>query len=155
MLVPSDGDLCEYERLSTFQEIGMLVVALRMLFGDATKCLGLVFGVALSTLLLCQQVSIFFGLLSRAASVIDDAPEADIWVMDPAVKTIEVPYPLRDTVLQRVRGVEGVGWAVPFFKASTQVRTRRGTLDNATMIGVDDVSLVGVPDRFCSARSTT
>ncbi len=45
-----------HERLSTFQEIGMLVVALRMLFGDATKCLGLVFGVALSTLLLCQQV---------------------------------------------------------------------------------------------------
>jgi putative ABC transport system permease protein len=126
----------------------MLVVALRMLFGDATKCLGLVFGVALSTLLLCQQVSIFFGLLSRSASVIDDVPEADIWVMDPAVKTIEVPYPLRDTVLQRVRGVEGVAWAVPFFKASTQVRTRRGTLDNATMIGVDDVSLVGVPDRF-------
>ncbi|NQW47321.1 MAG: hypothetical protein HQ464_06080 [Planctomycetes bacterium] len=53
----------------------MFVVALRMLFGDATKCLGLVFGVALSTLLLCQQVSIFFGLLSRAASVIDDIPE--------------------------------------------------------------------------------
>ncbi len=80
--------------------------------------------------------------------MIDDAPEADIWVMDPAVKTIEVPYPLRDTVLQRVRGVEGVAWAVPFFKASTRVRTRRGTLDNAIMIGVDDVSLVGVPDRF-------
>lgn len=126
----------------------MLVVALRMLFGDATKCLGLVFGVALSTLLVCQQVSIFFGLLSRAASVIDDVPEADIWVMDPAVKTIEVPYPLRDTMLQRVRGVAGVTWAVPFFKATTQVRTRRGTLDNAIMVGVDDVSLVGVPDRF-------
>ena len=126
----------------------MLVVALRMLFGDATKCLGLVFGVALSTLLLCQQVSIFFGLLSRAASVIDDVPEADIWVMDPAVKTIEVPYPLRDTMLQRVRGVAGVTWAVPFFKATTQVRTRRGTLASAIMVGVDDVSLVGVPDRF-------
>jgi hypothetical protein len=30
----------------------MFVFALRMLFGDATKCLGLVYGVALSTLLL-------------------------------------------------------------------------------------------------------
>ena len=38
----------------------MLRTALRMLLGDKTKCLGLVFGVAFSTLLVCQQVSIFF-----------------------------------------------------------------------------------------------
>jgi len=126
----------------------MLVVALRMLLGDRTKCLGLVFGMALSTLLVCQQVSIFFGLLARASSVISDVREADIWVMDGAVKTIDVPFPLRDTVLPRVRGVEGVAWAVPFFKAITQVRTRQGTLDNAIMLGIDDATLVGVPDAF-------
>ncbi|MEM8757857.1 MAG: ABC transporter permease [Planctomycetota bacterium] len=126
----------------------MLRTALRMLLGDKTKCLGLVFGVALSTLLVCQQVSIFFGLLGRASSVIDDVREADIWVMDPSVKTIDAPFPLRDTVLQRVRGVEGVAWAVPFFRANVQVRTREGTLENAILLGIDDASLVGVPDTF-------
>ena len=126
----------------------MLTTALRMLLGDPTKCLGLVFGVALSTLLVCQQVSIFFGLLGRASSVVSDVREADIWVMDPSVKTVDAPFPLRDTVLQRVRGVEGVEWAVPFFRANVQVRTREGTLENAILLGIDDASLVGVPDNF-------
>lgn len=126
----------------------MFRTALRMLLGDKTKCLGLVFGVAFSTLLICQQVSIFFGLLGRASSVVNDVREADIWVMDPSVKTIDVPYPLRDTVLPRVRGVEGVAWAVPFFKATVQVRTPGGTLENAVILGIDDASLVGVPDAF-------
>lgn len=126
----------------------MLRVALRMLLGDKVKCLGLVFGVAFSTLLICQQMSIFFGLLGRASSVVNDVREADIWVMDPSVKTIDVPYPLRDTELPRVRGVEGVAWAVPFFKSTVQVRTVQGTLENAIMLGIDDASLVGVPDEF-------
>ncbi|MEL7483130.1 MAG: ABC transporter permease [Planctomycetota bacterium] len=126
----------------------MFTTALRMLLGDKTKCLGLVFGVALSTLLVCQQVSIFFGLLGRASSVVTDVREADIWVMDPSVKTVDAPFPLRDTVLQRVRGVQGVEWAVPFFRANVQVRTREGTLENAILLGIDDASLVGVPDNF-------
>ncbi len=126
----------------------MYRVALRMLLGDKTKCLGLVFGVAFSTLLVCQQMSIFFGLLGRASSVVNDVREADIWVMDPSVKTIDVPYPLRALELPRVRGVEGVAWAVPFFKATVQVRTHQGMLENAIILGIDDASLVGVPDAF-------
>lgn len=126
----------------------MITVALRMLIGDKTKLLGLVFGVAFSTLLICQQVSIFFGLLGRASSVVNDVREADIWVMDPSVKTIDVPFPLRDTELGRVRGVEGVAWAVPFFKSQVQVRTRGGKLENSVILGIDDASLVGVPDEF-------
>jgi putative ABC transport system permease protein len=126
----------------------MITVALRMLLGDRTKLIGLLFGVAFSTLLICQQVSIFFGLLGRASSVVNDVREADIWVMDPAVKTIDVPYPLRDTELPRVRGIEGVAWAVPFFKSMVQVRTPAGKLENAVILGIDEATLVGVPDTF-------
>lgn len=126
----------------------MLRIALWMLLGDRTKCLGLVLGLAFSTLLICQQVSIFFGLLGRASSVVNDVREADLWVMDPSVKTIDVPYPLRSTALSLVRGVEGVAWAVPFFKATVRARTRAGDLENAIMLGIDDASLIGVPDAF-------
>jgi putative ABC transport system permease protein len=126
----------------------MIRIGLRMLLGDKAKLIGLVFGVAFSTLLICQQVSIFLGLLGRASSVINDVREADVWVMDPSVRTIDVPYPMRDTELGRVRGVEGVAWAVPFFKSIVQVRTRGGRLENAVILGVDDASLVGVPDEF-------
>ncbi len=131
----------------------MMRLGLKMLFGDPIKCLGLVLGVALCTLLICQQVSIFFGLLGRASSVVNDAAEADVWVMDPAVNTVDVPFPLRDTALARVRGVDGVAWAVPLFKQNTQVKTRRGTLENGLIVGLDDVSLVGVPDTFIMGTS--
>ncbi|MGF1573626.1 MAG: FtsX-like permease family protein [Sumerlaeia bacterium] len=126
----------------------MYSIALKMLFGDRTKYLGLVFGVTFASLLLLQQVSIFIGLLERAASVIRDVRESDVWVMDPSVKTLDVAYPLRETELSRVRGVEGVAWAVPFFKAQASVRTREGSLENSLILGVDDASLVGVPDSF-------
>ncbi|TVQ30962.1 MAG: FtsX-like permease family protein [Phycisphaeraceae bacterium] len=130
----------------------MYRTALRMLIGDKTKLLGLIFGVAFSTLLICQQVSIFAGLLGRASSVINDVRSADIWVMDPSVRTIDASYPMRDTELSRVRGVEGVAWAVPLFKSQVQVRTREGRLENAVMLGVDDASLIGVPNEFLLGR---
>jgi putative ABC transport system permease protein len=123
-----------------------------MLVGDRSKFIGLVLGVAFSCLLLLQQISIFLGLLGRASSVVADVREADIWVMDPSVTTIDVAYPLRDIEVARVRGADGVAWAVPFFKANASVRTPEGRLENAILLGVDDQSLVGVPDQFLLGR---
>lgn len=125
----------------------MYRIALKMLFGDRAKYIGLVFGVAFSTLLINQQCGIFVGLISRSASIIDDTPEANIWVMDPGVKNLDTVFPLRDTELARVRGVPGVGWAVPYFKAMATVRTRSGELESALLIGADDNSLIGIPSR--------
>ncbi len=71
----------------------MYRIALKMLFGDRAKYIGLVFGVAFSTLLINQQCGIFVGLIGRSASIIDDTPEADIWVMDPGVKNLDTVFP--------------------------------------------------------------
>lgn len=125
----------------------MYRIALKMLFGDRAKYLGLIMGVAFSTLLINQQCGIFVGLVSRAAGIIDDVPEANIWVMDPGVKNLDTVFPLRDTELARVRGVPGVEWAVPYFKAMATVRTQNGELESALLIGADDNSLVGIPSR--------
>jgi putative ABC transport system permease protein len=43
----------------------MTWLALRMLTGDRSKYLALVFGVTFATLLMTQQVSIFMGILTR------------------------------------------------------------------------------------------
>jgi putative ABC transport system permease protein len=123
-------------------------IALKMLFGDRAKYLGMVFGVALSTLLITQQSALFYCLMTRTASVIDDAREADIWVMDPQAKYVDTVRPMRDTELARVRGVPGVAWAVPLYKATAAVKTLDGALDNALLIGLDDASLIGGPRRF-------
>jgi putative ABC transport system permease protein len=119
-------------------------VALIMLFGDRAKFLGLVFGIAFSTMLMSNQISIFAGLMSRTASQILDVREADIWVMDPRVEYVDEIEPMTDTQLGRVRGVEGVEWAVPFYKGLTVAHTREGMLQQVILLGVDDATLVGV-----------
>ena len=60
-------------------------VALRMLMGDRTKYLGIIFGIAFATVLMSQQISIFAGIMGRTGSQIKDVQDADIWVMDATV----------------------------------------------------------------------
>ncbi len=119
-------------------------VALKMLFGDRAKYIGLVFGIAFSTMLMSNQVSIFTGLMQRTASQILDVREADIWVMDPRVEYVDEIEPMTDTELGRVRGVQGVDWAVPFYKGLTVAHTRDGQLQQVVLLGVDDATLIGV-----------
>lgn len=122
----------------------MRFVAIKMLFGDRAKYLGLVFGVTFATLLMAQQVSIFIGLMARTASAIYAVSAADIWVMDPRVRYIEEVEPLRDIELINVRSVEGVEWAVPFYKGLSTIRMPDGLTQQVQLIGVDNVSLVGL-----------
>jgi putative ABC transport system permease protein len=123
-------------------------VALKMLTGDRAKYLGLVFGIAFATLLMSQQVSIFIGLMTRTASQIVDVREADVWVMHPRVKYIDEIEALPDVDLSRVRGVDGVAWAVPLFKGNAVVRSTEGLLQQVILMGLDDGTLVGRPPQI-------
>ena len=123
-------------------------VALRILLGDRAKYIGLIFGIAFSTMLMSNQISIFAGLMLRTAGQILDAREADVWVMDPRVEYIDEIEPMTDMQLGRVRGVDGVDWAVPFFKGLTVAHTRDGMLQQIILLGVDDATLTGVAPRL-------
>jgi putative ABC transport system permease protein len=127
-------------------------IALKMLWGDRAKYLGLVFGITFATLLMSQQVSIFIGLMARTASQIVDIREADIWVMDPQVQYIDEVKPLPDKQLARVRGVAGVEWAVPLYKGLGVVRAAGGVMQQVILMGVDDATLTGRPPRMIAGR---
>ncbi len=126
----------------------MIGIGLKMLFADRAKVFGLVLGVAFSTLLITQQSSLFVGLMLRTQSLIADAQEVNLWVMDPTVEFIDSAKAMRDVELQRVRGVPGVAWAVPFFRATTALRTQEGRTLNVLLIGLDDNTLIGMTHRF-------
>lgn len=123
----------------------MNFVSLRMLMGDRAKYLGIVFGITFAAMLITQQVSIFVGLMSRTFGFISDTGYPDVWVMDRKVQFIDDIKPLQDTQLLRVRGVEGVEWAVPLYKGLIKARLYDGTFQNCNVIGLDDASLVGGP----------
>lgn len=123
----------------------MLWIAIRMLTGDKTKFYGLVFGIAFSTLLITQQLTIFINLIERGAAGVYNNANGDVYVMDPASRTSDVIYPLPSTALDQVRSVTGVEWAVPQLRASAAVRTSEGDLEQVAIIGVDDATLIGLP----------
>ncbi len=151
------------------QEMGW--IALKMLTGDKAKFFGIVLGLTFAALLITQQGSIFCGLMRRTAGQIEDIRGADLWVMDSNVRFVDDVKPMLETNLYRVRGVDGVEWAVPLYKgnARLKLKTTVPELDEATgkprinprtgaprrkdldvieqviLLGVDDASLVGSP----------
>ena len=126
----------------------MLSIALKMLFGDRGKYLGIVMGIALASVLMIQQPGILISILKTVNGVISDVSGVDIWVMDPMVKNVDDGKPLMDTQLYRVKGVEGVAWAVPFYKGSVKVRMSNGETVQSVAIGLDDATLIGGPGQL-------
>jgi putative ABC transport system permease protein len=123
-------------------------VALRMLTGDRAKYFGLVFAIAFCTFLLENQTSIFTNILKRTASQILDVTDASVWVMDPQTEYWEQTKALKDTDLTRVRGVQGVQWAVRLFKGNPVAKTRAGKFAVAFLVGLDDATLAGAPRKM-------
>jgi putative ABC transport system permease protein len=126
----------------------MNFIALKMLTGDRAKYLGLIFTIAFCTFLLENQTSIFAGILKRTGSQIADITDADIWVMDAKTEYFEQTKALKDTDLTRVRGVNGVQWAVKLFKGSPVARTPGGRFAVTFCLGLDDASLTGAPRKM-------
>ncbi len=133
----------------------MTWVALKMLTGDRSKYLGILFGIAFAALLMAHQVSIFLGIMARTTSVIDDVNPHGIWVMNPNVRYLDEPFGMSDMDLERVRGVEGVGWAVRFYKGQLRTRLAGGNdpgadsdFRNVMLLGLDDATFTGAPRRM-------
>lgn len=120
-------------------------VALKMLMGDRAKYLGIVFGVSFAALLMAQQSAIFCGLMRNTTSQIRDIQGGDLWVMDRNVQFVDDTKPLSENALYRVRGVEGVQWAVRLYKGLARARLDDGNFQQVILIGVDDATLTGAP----------
>jgi putative ABC transport system permease protein len=130
----------------------MTWIAWKMLTGDRSKYVGIVFGVTFATLLMSQQISIFAGIMKRTASQILDVRDADVWVMDNKVRYVDEVPGLPDTYLQRVRGVPGVDWAVKLYKGQVRARLSSGNFRNVILFGLDDATLVGAPQTMLAGR---
>ena len=123
----------------------MFHIALKMLFGDPGKYLGIITAIALSSVIMVQQPAMLVDMLSQTYGTISDISLPDIWVMDPGVKSVDDSKPIQDTQLYRVRGVRGVEWAVPFYKGMQKVRLENGESAICQLVGLDDATLIGGP----------
>jgi putative ABC transport system permease protein len=132
----------------------MILLAIKMLVGDRTKWYGVVLGSFLCTFLITHMLSMFSGMMRRTYALVTDIPQADVWVMDPAVQYVDAPIAMSDNAVLRVRDIEGVAWATPLFTASLPVRLPNGGFESALVVGVDDESLIGLPSGLVGCEPT-
>src|SRR6516164_3103015 len=123
----------------------MLRVALKMLFGDRTKYVGLLFGITFTSFLLTFAASYFCGFITRGFALIAENPAADVWVMDPSVGSAEQTSNMPASALDRVRSVAGVLSAVPLALGAAEARFSNGRFQTFQIIGVNDATLSGIP----------
>ncbi len=73
-----------------------------------------------------EMTSLFAGILSRSSATVINIG-ASIWVMDPAVQTVANTIPLPDYVLDEVRSIPGVKYAVPLYSGACAAEAPDGT----------------------------
>jgi putative ABC transport system permease protein len=120
-------------------------IALRMLVGDRAKYAGLLLGIAFTAFLVTFAASYFAGFMTRGFALIAENGATDVWVMDPAVTSVEQTVNLPDSALERVRSVPGVRYATPLALGSADARLPNGRFQSFQVIGVDDATLIGAP----------
>lgn len=124
---------------------GIFKIAYKLLVNDRTKFAALLVGITFAVFLMIEMTSLFAGILSRSSSTVTNIG-ASIWIMDPAVQTVANTIPLPNYVLDEVRSIPGVKYAVPLYSGGALLKLRDGTYQSANIVGLDDASLVGRPE---------
>ncbi|HUK32741.1 MAG TPA: ABC transporter permease [Vicinamibacterales bacterium] len=124
--------------------MGLLQLAYKLLVNDKAKFTALLVGITFAVFLMIQMTAMFAGVLSRASATVFNL-NASMWVMDPAVQTVANTIGMPDYVLDAVRSMEGVSYAVPVYSGGALVKLADGTYQSVSIIGLDDTSLLGRP----------
>ncbi len=124
---------------------GILRIGFKLLVNDRAKFSALLIGITFAVFLMMQMTAMFAGILNRAYSTVTNIG-ATMWIMDPAVNTATSSIPLPDYLLDAVRSMDGVSYAVPLFIGGAQVKLASGTYQGITVVGLDDASLFGRPE---------
>lgn len=124
---------------------GILKIAYKLLVNDKGKFAALLVGITFAVFLMVMMTSMFAGILHRSSSTVINIG-AKVWVMDPAVNTTANNIPMPDYVLDAVRSINGVKYAVQLYSGGALVKLRSGVYQSVNVVGLDDTSLYGRPE---------
>lgn len=123
---------------------GILQLAYKLLVNDKAKFTALLIGITFAVFLMMFVTSMLIGVLNHASATVINIG-ANMWVMDPAVQTIANSIGMPDYVLDGVRSMQGVKYAVPLYSGGALVKLPDGAYQSVTVVGLDDTSLLGRP----------
>ena len=124
---------------------GILKLAYKLLVNDKAKFTALLVGITFASFLMMFITSMFAGVMNHSSSTVINIG-ASMWVMDPAVQTPANSIGMPDYVLDAVRSMQGVSYAVPLYSGAALVKLADGTYQAASVVGLDDTSLFGRPE---------
>lgn len=123
---------------------GHWLIAYKLLTNDRGKFFALLVGITFAVFLMVMMTSIFAGVLKRSSATVTNIG-ATVWIMDPAVNTVANTIPVPDYLLDAVRSIPGVRYAVPMYTGGALVKLRSGHFQSVSVIGLDDSTLFGRP----------
>jgi len=123
---------------------GLLQIALKLLANDRGKFYTLIIGITFAVVLMLLMTSLFAGIMQRTAATIYNIG-AKMWVMDPSVNTQIDNIPMPDYILDVVRSIKGVKYAVPLYSGTGLLKLSDGRYQSANIVGIDDYTLFGRP----------
>lgn len=123
---------------------GILRIGFKLLVNDRGKFFALLIGITFAVFLMTEVTAMFAGILNRAYSPVTNIG-AEMWIMDPSVNTASSPIPMPGYVLDAVRSMNGVRYAVPLYMGGSLVKLVSGTYVAVNIVGLDDESLFGRP----------
>lgn len=132
---------------------GLLKIALKLLVNDKGKFYTLIVGIMFAVFLIMQMISALSGVVQRSAADILNVG-AKLWIMDPSVKSARDNIPLPNYILDAIRSIDGVKFAVPIYYGSGNVRLNSGRYQSVTIIGLDDATLFGRPNVVLGSINT-
>ena len=122
---------------------GVLRIAYKLLVNDRGKFAALLIGITFAVLLMVMMTSMFAGVMSRASATVINTGSS-VWVMDRAVNTVANSIPIPDYVLDAVRSLDGVKYAVPLHRQWIG-ELKNGDYQAVSIMGLDDSTLLGRP----------
>lgn len=131
--------------MSAFRINGNLRIAYELLVNDRAKFSALLIGISFAVFLMILMTSMFAGVLFRSSATVTNVG-ASLWIMDPAVNTVANTIPVPDYLLDAVRSIDGVKYAVPLYSGGGLVKLPNGNYQAVSILGLDDASLVGRPE---------
>lgn len=124
---------------------GIFKLAFKLLVNDTAKFTALLLGITFAVFLMMFVTSMFVGVLNHASATVLNIGSS-IWVMDPAVQTVANTVGIPDYVLDAVRSMQGVRYAVPLYTGGGLAKLPDGTYQTVNIVGLDDTSLLGRPE---------
>jgi len=124
---------------------GIYKLAFKLLVNDTAKFTALLMGITFAVFLMMFVTSMFVGVLNHASATVINVGST-LWVMDPAVETVANSVGMPAYVLDAVRSMQGVKYAVPLYSGGGLAKLSDGSYQSVNIIGLDDTSLLGRPE---------